>query len=218
MKLRGLTLKQEFYDFEITDCPVYINSSMVALVNKPNSPLLQAKSIVRGEEEFGLFESDMVLEKETSRFVGYLVYIAGFKIYNPLLKEYIDLNEFNIGDYNYVGNNQISKILEIVSVRDYIKFKSGNVSFRINNLILIRSDKLLITNKSVGLLNVKDIKFSTGLLFNGEDICFGDILTDGYVVLHNCRPMVRTFSNTYRDLQEGEYDDKVIRDSGKVDG
>lgn len=207
MLLRAITLKREPYPFELKDCPIFINDSIVALTNKPGSPLLQAKTIMRGDDETGVFESDFVFRKDTFKLVGYVVYVDRFYILDYKTYELTPLDENAMQTYDFSSNLQSADIVQINKARSYILFRIENITFRINSLIRVVSDKYLyLSRKNTDKLDLSTLAFCTGLKRNGNDLCFGDLMQDGVIVLHNFKPMVRLHSGRYRDLMEGEYD------------
>ena len=204
MRLRGITLEGEAYFFELNDCPVIINDTTIALVNKPGSPLLRANSIARSSVETGICETDFVMTK-SNKFVGYIVYDNRFRIWLTGLNVTVPFDDV---DKFIIQENTGTKDIEIMNqFRSPILYKYGDFTFNINKVIRIVNNKVIVYNKLLREIYVRDVNLCTGLTYNGIPIAFGETVPNGKVVLHHNKPMIKIGDDVYKEFEKGEYDD-----------
>lgn len=200
MRLRGVSTLGEVVNFTLSDCPVILNDKTVVLLNRPNSPLLQAKSIARGLDNGSMYETDFVLDSKCN-LIGYVVYEKGFKMYNIASKEVVPFPE----DFKVIQNATLFTIPDIKCRRKVIKFCSNGITFSIHSLIVAEGNTGYVFSKNLKTIDLCSAKFATGLKKGSKEICYGDHLLDGEIVLHDFHPMVET-ENGYRELRLDEYD------------
>ena len=204
MRFRGLTLHSRPYEFSIKDCPTQLNDKMTALSNKPGAPLLHTRTLSRVSDDYVVREYDMVYETSTKRFIGFVIYKNGFCVLVKETGEIIPLSELE--NFSLCGNESISIITELSRSSQTIRWKSGNDTFSIYDMLKIVDNCVFCCTLLTKPIDINSALLCTGLTKNGIHICFGDIMADGIVTLHNYKPMVKIGKNKYRELLEGEYD------------
>lgn len=171
MRLRGITTMNEVVYFSVEDCPIYINKDIIALANRPNSPLLKAMSIARGDEELGYYESDFVFSNITHSFVGYIVYRGGFCIYSPELDmvfPFVDSGKFTV-----LVNFKAFDIRKINTKRSPIEFTANNNIFSISNIVRVNNNGVYLMGKGMPFsVHPELVKLYTGHNTKGSPIGF----------------------------------------------
>lgn len=191
MLLRGTTVDMKACLFQLEDIPVKVNQEFVALLARKGSSLIIADSIVRGCEDGGYFEGDMVLDKEFS-FVGTVVYNKGFMLYDikdKVLKPMPDLNTVNIEEDLRVNLN-LAK--ECKQYRTNVTWVFDDTRVDISNIVTGKNGKIVVTNYKSRYLSIKKFRLFTGIVIDDNMICFGDTINGGTVVLHNGVPMIKS--------------------------
>lgn len=199
MHLRAVSVSGDFVYFSITDCPVIINERAVILLNRPNSPILQLRSIARGTDDDKMFEGDFVLDCQYN-VVGYVVYNKGFKVSTPK-GELIPFKE----DFKVLFNATTQLSNEVKSNKSMLTFVFEDTSFTLHSIVTCDRDVGYLFSKNLKSIDLSNVKFATGFKFNGRDLCYGDVMEDGVIVLHELHPMVKTQSG-FRELRSDEYD------------
>lgn len=187
MRLRGVSTRGEIVYFSLSDCPIVLNDKAIILLNRPNSPILQSKSIARGLDDASMFETDFVLDKNYN-MIGYVIYDIGFKMYDIHSGEVVPLPK----DFKLLQNATLFTMPNIKCRKHVMKFRSGNIMFSLHSLIVAEGNVGYVFSKNLKSINLDDIKFATGIKLNGIDICYGDIVNGGVVGLHNYTPMIKT--------------------------
>lgn len=205
MRFRGITLAGAPCEFRLTDCPVRLNDNMIALTNRPKSPLIHAKSVARMNDDGTLAEFDIVYNAENYKAIGMILYCNEFGVYDHRSDTFTRLRDIEYS-YGVLRNKNINYVSLVTGKLQNIKWKAGNVVFSIQDVFRIVGNNLFVTTKMTEALDIGTIRLCTGLKKNKKDICFGDILSDGIVVLKYNRPMVKLIDGEFRDLREDEYD------------
>ena len=202
MVLRGISLKASPVLFDLKDCPVVLNSELIALINRPYSPLLRADSIVLGDEENGLFEGDYVFGSDKHNLIGYIIYLKGFKVLDARTNEVLELKD--IGDY-YTRVNSSKRGLNIIKpYRFRIEYKYQDYTFDISKLLRVDNGIITIYKKLLEPIKIEDVKLCTGFTDNGDVLSYGDVYGDGVICYHDLKPMIRTSKNSFIDIVERE--------------
>ena len=199
MRLRAISMAGDYVFFEMRDCPVILNDRAFILLNRPNSPILQLGSIARGTDDERMYEGDFVLDGQYN-VIGYVIYNKGFKVFT-LDENVIPMQE----DFKVLSNSTVltSKIMK--SSKSPMVFVSDDISFTMYSLVTCEKDVGYVFSKNLKSINLDQVKFATGYRMNGKDICFGDELKGGLVVLHDCLPAIKT-DDGFQRLMEGEYE------------
>jgi len=205
MKLRGyvvdatgrnrLDMDCDYIDFTIADCPILVQSAVVALSAIDNSRLLRYQTIVRGDESSNIFEGDIILNNETNEKLGIVTYKKGFKMQNTegALKnipgrDHIKIEEGNKETINLLRNKNRSPLRfcalgKVFSIPAISYSLAGQIYFKYNKgFIAIKPDQ---------------VRHSTGFNFNGVELAFGDEYNGGVIVLHNLQPAVKCRENIF---------------------
>ena len=205
MRLRAITKNRQKYYFEIKDCPVYLNDKIVALMNKPGSPLLLANSIARGLDDEDIFEFDYVLDKDSRKFLGYIVYTTEFCIYHVEKGTLVPMR--GIDNYTVLSNTVLSDVDKLEEVRSPLRFKCDSNSFGFRRIIYFHNNYLYTDIKHLNsFVDMNNIQFLTGLKKGRKEIPFGKKVPDGEIVLNDFHPMVKKHNNTFRELEAKDYE------------
>lgn len=205
MRLRAITRQKEKYYFEIKDCPVYLNDKIVALMNKPNSPLLLANSIARGLDDDDIFEFDYVLSKDTHKFLGYVIYTTEFCVYNMQTKIITPMCELD--EYTVLSNTVLSDVELLDKVRSPLRFKCDENNFGFRRIIYFHENHLYTDIRRLNnFVDMNKIQFLTGLKKGKKELPYGKKVDGGEVVLNNFRPMVKLYDGTFRELEVKDYE------------
>lgn len=206
MKLRGITYNRSAFEFGIEDVPVFINSQAVILARRYNSPILYAQSIARGDDAGLLFETDFVLDRHTSKFLGMVVYTDGFYIWSPLDYSLVPIRETD--SYEFVPNTQMHKVRDMQGVRGRIRFGCATRRFNLDKIIYYKDEELLITIKPSGnAIRLDSVLYGTGLNSDKLELLYGQVIPNGLVVMHEYHPMLKLPNGNIRELEEMDYDD-----------
>lgn len=200
MLLRAITMTGELFQFEVKDCPVMVNDTTIALINLPNSPLLKAGTIARGDEETGIFEGDMVVD-ENNQLIGYIVYDAGFKVCKDT-GEILPLDV--IGKHNVITNSHTTVFNKLGNYYLPVRLKDGDFTFNLLQMVRVKDGMITVYHKLIKSIYLATTRICSGLNKNGVEVAFGDMVKDGTIVLHDLHPMVLLDNGNYRELQEGE--------------
>lgn len=128
MEILGLSFRNDVVHIDITSCPVRINNDSVILVKDKGSDLIRHKSIHRADGE--LEEYSYVFDKQY-KFIGYIVYKDGFKLYNPTTKEITEIPE----DVSYMRNTNIKQMSLLSEIVDPITFKVKGEEYLFKHII-----------------------------------------------------------------------------------
>lgn len=205
MILRALTLDNETVYFTVTDAPVCINSKHTILCNKHNSPIIVSKTIARGPLEADLFEFDFVVDKETSKFIGYVVYTDGFYIWNPHNQEMTPIRDTS--RYKFLDNTRAYRTDELNAIRSSIRFKGNDRLFRLNRIMYSDGEFVFVELKGcTGPIKLSRVMLCTGVGEDRNEMQFGQHLNDGVIELHEYHPMVKLYKGGYRKLEVKDYE------------
>lgn len=200
MILRGITFDKHIITFDINDGPALVSDDIIALTNRPNSPLLWANSIARGDEVTGVFENDFIFS-EKQQLIGHVIYNNGFFIKRYMEDECIPMES----KYHRLenANCEITKILE--AYKQPIRYKTGNFAFTLKRVLRVEGNNLIITNKLLKPINLNNVKMCCGLIgTDGNELAYGDFFGGGIVECHNFKPMIKMADGSYRDFRKEE--------------
>lgn len=205
MILRAQTLQNKTVYFGVEDAPVCINNRQTILCNKPNSPILLTKTIVRGVFPKEFFEFDFVCRKSDTKFIGYVVYTDGFYIWSPKTQELTPIRDTS--DLLFVENTRTYRIDEINALRSSIRFSTGDRLFRLSRIMYSDRKNVYVELKgSTGPVDINSIKMCTGVGKGRNELSYGQYLKDGVIELHDYHPMVLLADGTYRELESEDYE------------
>lgn len=185
MRLRAFSVQADRDTlFDISDCPVQISKSLVALANKRYSELLQANSIVRCDTKLNLAEGDIVYDKATGELLGYVIFAKGFELQTltGVVKQLPDKKHIYLR-----GRTKDSVALVTEScMRAPLLFKFNDVEFYLQAIVkAIDEEHIGILQRKIKpalAVNVKQLQWFTGVTDdNGENIFFGDRVRSGIV-------------------------------------
>ncbi len=204
MILRAQTVKNKMTYFGVKDAPVCINDRQSVLCNVPKSPILLTKTIARGTENKELFEFDFVVRKFDSKFVGYVIYIDGFYIWDPKTNAKMRIRDSSL--YSFYENTVSYRIDDLVRLRTPIRFSNGKRRFDLSRIMYSDREKLYIELKgSTGPVDISSVRMGTGAGSGRKELVYGDYLSDGVIMMHNLQPMVKLANGEYRELEAEDY-------------
>lgn len=199
MKFRAVTVQDRLCYFDIGDAPVSINDKLSVLFKRPKSAMLYTKSIVRGSDSGAFYETDFVMDK-SAKFIGYVVYVEGFCIYNPtkgIIGKITDESE-----YMFADNAMRYNLEELNKVRNPITFRCGDVQFKLSRIYYATDEEVYVDLKQTRRPTyISDICLCTGVTRRGKEYYYGQRLENGTVVMHNNQPMLKLFNGEYRELE-----------------
>ena len=198
MLLKGFALDGERVDFALDSCPVSISKDAVALIGAKGSKLLQAGTIVRGNEENGIFEGDVVYDGDKK--IGIIIYSQGFVMQDleGALKKIPEGEHIKVK----VGNSQTVKEANNCELKSTLLLQYQDESFPIQSLMFKTNGMLVVSKLRNVLIEPVDLMFSTGYCRDdGTQICFGEFYKGGTVVLHNNVPCVKLSDTEYVELK-----------------
>lgn len=205
MRFRGITLTGEPYEFVLADCPIQLNDKMIALSNKPESPLLHSQSLARMDDEGTLAEFDLVYDSSNYKVLGFILYRNEFGVYDHKNDMFTRLRDLNC-DYGIMRNKNINYVNLINGKMQSIQWRIGDVTFSVYEMLKVLNGYVYCFTKFTRPLDITAARLCTGLKKDKKNICYGDILSGGIVTLHNYRPMIKVSDDVYRDFMEDEID------------
>lgn len=178
--MKALTRSEDWFEFTMRDLPTLFMPNEFALLGRPGTPRLNAKTIRRGDVETGLYEGDIISMEDD---IWLICYERGFYAINS---SYIVRYLYALSDYNLIGTNLDTKAPVPINFREKHLFKYGDVVFRINDIVGAYQGKLLLRSVSKPV-SPEDIKQECCLSYKGSRIYLGDETPDGIVELHGGR-------------------------------
>lgn len=183
MLLKGLIPNQDVcVEFTLSDCPVVVSGTLMAITGRRLSPLIQIASIVRGDLELGLFEGDKLYNGEDE--LGQVVYVQGFK----LLKLDMTVEKLpNLKHIQVVKGNRES-LLQVCSFKDRtpLQLVYNNELSSLERLVEKTKDGQYALLNTRRLVDEYEFNLYTGYTDNTDiHIRFNQIYNGGVVCLHN---------------------------------
>ena len=201
MRLRALDRKGVAHVIELSDIPVHFSNNDILLLNRPGTPLLRADTLARGLDDKDIFEYDIVKDKDTGKFLGYVIYIDKFYLCMSDTGELIQLTDES--NYKYITCHKLPKKEAVWKKRVPIMLVCENRTFALKRMMFSKDDKVVIYMKK-GRKNpsIDSVKFYA-LELNGTSYGYGDKLGKGTIVLHNFKPMLKTNIGSYVEIEGG---------------
>jgi hypothetical protein len=150
MTILGLTLLNNVVEIPITSCPVRINNDYVVRKRMPGSELIYHKSIHRKDGD--IEEYSYVFNSEY-KFIGYVVYHDGFKLYKPKEDEFVEIPE-KVG---YMPNKNIKQMTLLSEKSDPIEFSIHEEKFLFKYIVGCDDYSYLVFGKNgIRSIEIKD--------------------------------------------------------------
>lgn len=205
MILRAQTLNGKTVYFGVEDAPVCINNRQTILCNVPNSPILLTSTISRGTPDKKVFEFDFVCTKQECKFLGYVVYIDGFYIWDPKTKETTPIRDTS--NLTFIENTRAYRLEDLNAIRSSIRFGTNGKLFRLSRIMHSDAEHIYIELKSyAGPVKISSVSMCTGVGTGRKELTFGQYLQDGVIVLNQYHPMVQLANGSFRELESGDYE------------
>lgn len=187
MQLSGINYRKERVSIRLEDCPVQVGADEFALMEVEGSSLVRGKTIVRHDEETGLTEGDVILDKSSKEELGMVVYSGGFYMQDSdgNLKEIPDREHIKV----WYGSRALRERVTDNPIRSPLLFSCNGKSFDLRAILMLENGMLVIRGARFHYdkVLVNEVKMMTGI----GDLCFGDYYDGGYVVLHKGHPCVQ---------------------------
>lgn len=185
MLFSGISNNNERINFGMADCPVHISTKEVVLAAKRCSPIINAKSIVRGDETLNIFEGDEIYEND--ELLGIVVYAGGFALQTVQGKikslphgEHIKVKEFN---------KESLEVLSRCKRRTPFLFSADGFTFNLTGIAYKVDEYIIVTNEDYHKKIIPNsIREYTGLKSGDQELFYGDAFNDGFVVLQKGKP------------------------------
>lgn len=183
--MKALTHDNVWYKFSMLDVPTTFNEDEFVLLNKPGSPIMQLKSIKRGDPETGLFEGD-IITMEGCEWV--ICYERGFYAINA---DYVTRHLYQLSDYKITGDYFTDGFPVSINTRNKHLFKYKNIIFRIEDIIGSYKTGTIILRTCKHPVPISDIKQESCMSFNNKRLFLGDYIQGKPVELIGGRIAVR---------------------------
>lgn len=196
--------------FDLSDCPVLITKTTLALTAIMGSYLLNAKYIMRklGDD---LFEGDVVKDIETGE--------EGILYYHR--KCYVQFSEIHVEEFNKDrhikvrdgSETECKTLAKYETVRSSLAFSYRNKTYTIHNFLCKQAESIVMNDGMV--IPANDILLYTGWTFEGEMLFFSQSFKGGIIDFVDSAVVVRkgeicTPIENYINLQEELKDEKRI--------
>ncbi len=194
--MKTLTLDNKWFEFTLADVPTLQNHDQFVLMNKPDTPILKVKHIMRGDIETGLYEGDVIQYKGRPWLV---CYERGFRIINSeyVIQYLYHVDRFKrIGRYNTVGG------LPTVTFKLKFLFKYEDHVLRLSDIIGAYEGKILMRTHSRPI-EPGVIQQDCGLRYNNKLVYLGDIVNNSPVELRGGRITITNEVGEIIDLATG---------------
>lgn len=200
MKLRGITANREIIYFDIGDGPVNIGRGTTILTAKFGSPRIQTQSIVRCPDDMLFAESDFVSAKDGLNFLGYVVYVGGFCIWDPRKEDSITPIR-NTADLVFTPNERLYRIDEIGRMSNKKSLSANGKNFKFDRIVYAKEGYLYKEVRyPISAIRVEDIRWGTGVFIDNKELYYGQLYEDGVVSMLDYHPMIRRFNNSYVEI------------------
>lgn len=168
---------KSWYTFDLADIPTLVAPNQFALLGKPGSPILDLKSIKRGDRKTGLFEGDILLMDGTKWVV---CYERGFY---AISEDYVTRYLYQLKDYKVIGDYFKDGFSTPINVRTKHLFKyKGNI-FRLEDIVGGSANEYIILRSCSHVVKIEDIQQECCMTYDGTRIFFGDVFPEGTVEL-----------------------------------
>lgn len=199
MKLKGYTVAGNFIDVEISDCPIYLTESLLALSAKNNSELVKANSLVRYDEETEYCEGDIIVENDVE--IGYVIYAAGFKMY----QNSGEIKNIPTGEHIYLSKGTEASIAIIAKCPQrtalVFGYRGKEIAFKSFVCPVGKHIATAEDNFAGKRIDGKQVTFYTGYVTGDDElICFDDFRQGGKVSLYKGLPVIVTVSGKIEKL------------------
>lgn len=183
--IKARTKSGDFYEFKVTDVPVFLDREHFVLLNKSDSPILKKGLCIRGCDISNIFEGDII----ESEGVEYLVrYQRGFfcKDKNNNTKYLYELHDIkHIGHYL---DTPWPGVKMTFPAKMYYKYHDALIVPK--SFVGCDKGKVIIADIP-NRVRPEELQQEAKITYNNTKIFFGD-LVDGYPVeLYYGRPVIR---------------------------
>lgn len=196
MNLRALAYNGQFMYINLNDIPVSIDNTTSILLRKQGSYMFYTKTLMRGSDKNGAYESDFVMSNSGNKFIGLLFYTDKFYVVNPVGNIITPLEDLH--DYKIVQNKTCYKIDYINNIRSSIRFIADGRGYKLRRL-MYADDHIYTGIKQDCKIQSDKIYLSTNIKVNDHELAYGENFMDGTVEFDGFKPIVQT-QNGYKDI------------------
>ena len=186
-----------FQTFSLADIPVLYDKKHFALIKLPYSPILELKSIVRGDPSTGLFEGDIVQSEDKTYIV---CYERGFY---AITGDYQTQYLYQLKNPQVIGNYATYAFPIPINIRTRQLFKYQNLYFDIKDIVGNWGNNLVIQS-SKQPLNPQECYQEACLTYKHTKLFLNDTLDVGAVEIIGGRICTRRKKGIY-DLATKSY-------------
>lgn len=180
MRMKTLTCDGEPYHFSLQDIPVLINRDEFVLLNKPGSPRLNMWQIRRGDEEYDLYDGDLISMHGDTWVV---CYERGFYAINEAREiKYLD----QLRNYEFLSGSWDVPTPVPVEYKKKHKFKYKDFIFGIDNIVGMHEGKIMIRTFDYPI-DAAEVQQECSLSYGDEKLYFGDMVQGCTVELYKGR-------------------------------
>lgn len=206
MKTR--TLINQWYEFTMADVPTLQTNDYFVLMNKPDSPILQIDSIMRGDSETGLYEGDVIHAEGRDWLI---CYERGFRAID---RDYVIRYLYTFSKFETIGRHDEIPGLPFVTFKKRFHFKYAGRVFRLEDIAGAYEGRLILRNQSKPVA-VEDVQQDCGTKQGGRLLYLGDKIGEATVQLCGGRIAVCTESGNFIDVVTGGVLDGYIPRSAR---
>lgn len=171
----------EWYSFDIHDVPTTFSEDEFVLLNKPGSPILNLKSIKRGDPESGLFEGDIIGMDDC---LWVVCYERGFYVINA---DYVTKHLYQCKEYTLVSNYFEREFPISINTRNKHLFKYKNIIFRIEDIVGNYNKDSIILRTCKHPIKLEDIRQESCMSYKNKRLFLGDVVNGSTVELRGGR-------------------------------
>ena len=206
--MKALTHDKSWFEFTMEDLPMLHTTDEFVLLGKPNSPIMYANSIRRGDYESRLYEGD-VIEMDGHNWV--ICYERGFYAINH---DYVVRYLYQLSDYKFIGTCSEIETGIPINFRTRHLFTYKHSIFRLDGITGAYKGKLILRSIS-GLVNAEDIRQECCIKYKDSRVYLGDTIDGGVVELHGGRVTLNKGGKLIDMATGGELNGYITESAGR---
>lgn len=200
MRIMAHTIGGQRDEIKVSSCPILITSNILSLLDRDDSPLYLADTVVLQDEIRNITEGDKVSDKQSGR-TGVVYYSKGWRIHwsddsysKFVVSEHIDMVVRSSG----VADAQAVKGIE---GREEVKLVVDDEEFFFTSMMVKIDNRICISGRPQ-LVNENDIFISTGIIGYDSPLYFGQFYKGGIVGLDDEMRIVSVCKNKIIYLED----------------
>lgn len=168
MKARIRNHPKEWFEFSIADAPLMIYPQEFVLQNRCGTPRLSTEDMVRGCEEYGVYDGDIIIGRNSNKYM--VCYDRGFYAISES-REYTLLED--IMPCTVIGNVFDDGFPVQHTATKHIQFKYKEVQFSFKDFQGI-SPKGYVVRSLCLPVRLNEICSDCGVSYNGKPVCWDE--------------------------------------------